>query len=116
MDDYTIHENRYKYHIVNNDSMKRVICISRYAGVYYRGVATCSPDDTFDVAVGMKLARLRCDRKINKVKNKYIDQRLLETNVLLAAVQKELYALGCIKVKYMKDDFRTEDEFRAMDV
>jgi len=114
-EDYTIDEKRYKYRIVNNETVKKVICLSHYAGKTYRGISICSPEDEFDVTKGMKLARLRCDRKINKVKNKYIDDRILSANLMLALVQKELRELGCIKVKYVKDDIETETALRAVD-
>lgn len=53
---------RYKYFI--DDNKNRVICVSTFAGKAVRGVAKCSDADTFDVEVGKKLAKLRCDEKV----------------------------------------------------
>jgi len=106
--EFTLTRKRYKYYVVHDGDMHKVICVSHYAGKSYRGIAICSPDDTFNLDKGMTLAKLRCDRKINAVKNKYVDDRIMSANIMLALVQKELRELACLKVKYMKEDVETE--------
>lgn len=51
---------RYRF-IRYND---KIICLSTYAKKVVRGIAKCSPNDTFSVTVGEKLAQLRCDKKV----------------------------------------------------
>ena len=52
---------KYTYNISGN----KVICVSRYAGKPVRGIAKCCEEyDNFNAETGMKLARLRCDKKI----------------------------------------------------
>lgn len=51
---------RYSFYKTKN----KVICVSSYAGKTIRGIAKCSPDDTFDEEKGERLARLRCDLKV----------------------------------------------------
>lgn len=53
-----------------------VIAISTYAKRPVRGVAKCSPHDTFDAELGKKLAIARCNRKVaekraNRAEEKY---------------------------------------------
>lgn len=47
---------------------RKVICVSEYNGKKYRGIASCMPEDTFDVEVGEKLAKMRCDLKIARAR------------------------------------------------
>lgn len=53
-----------KYRFVVNESKGVVVALSSFAGETVRGVARCSPNDTFDVELGKKLAVARCDYKI----------------------------------------------------
>ena len=63
---------KYKYY--NDD--KRVVAVSTYAKKNVRGVAVCSNDDDFDLDFGKKLAKIRCDKKINKKRLKYLCDRV----------------------------------------
>lgn len=58
---------KYSYFKTN----RKIICVATYAGRRYRGIAKCSPDDSFDEEVGKKLARMRCDLKTSEAKLKY---------------------------------------------
>ncbi|MBQ3502365.1 MAG: hypothetical protein IJA72_01740 [Clostridia bacterium] len=51
---------RYKFY----QSGGKTICVSTFAKKPVRGVAKCSPNDTYDEEKGMRLAQLRCDVKI----------------------------------------------------
>lgn len=65
--------SRYRFYITDN----KVICVSSYMGRTVRGVAKCSPNDTFDTEFGMKLAQARCDYK---VAIKRYERALMKTN------------------------------------
>ena len=54
---------RYKYY---TDGNGRTICVSTFAKKVVKGIAKCSPADTYDDDVGKNLARLRCDMKVAK--------------------------------------------------
>ena len=53
---------RYRFYINGN----QVICVSSYAKKPIKGVAKCSPEDTFNEEIGKQLAKLRCDAKVAK--------------------------------------------------
>lgn len=52
----------YKYIVTSN----KVIAISTYGNESVRGIAKCSPTDTFDMETGKRLATARCNKKIAK--------------------------------------------------
>lgn len=56
--------NRYRYIIDSEETPKKVIVLSKYAGKDVRGIAKCSPNDKFDIETGRVLATLRCDEKV----------------------------------------------------
>lgn len=53
---------RYRFYVNGN----QVICVSSYAKKPIKGVAKCSPEDTFNLEIGKQLAKLRCDAKVAK--------------------------------------------------
>ena len=53
---------RYRFYVNGN----QVICVSSYAKKPVKGVAKCSPEDTFNEEIGKQLAKLRCDAKVAK--------------------------------------------------
>lgn len=55
---------RYRYYVNGN----QVICVSSYAKKPVKGVAKCSPEDTFNLEIGKQLAKLRCDAKVTKLR------------------------------------------------
>lgn len=68
----------YKYYY--SEEKGKVICVSHYAGKPVRGVAVCSPSDTFDLETGKKLAKLRCDVKVAALRAKRAHALWLEAN------------------------------------
>ena len=54
---------RYKFDYSED---KKIICISTFAKQEVRGVAKCSPEDSFNFKIGSMLAQLRCDAKVSK--------------------------------------------------
>lgn len=45
-----------------------VAAVRHYKGKTVRGVAKCAPNDEFDLGKGTKLAELRCEQKIAKMR------------------------------------------------
>lgn len=70
-----------KYKFYTND--KKVIAVSTYAKKNVRGVAVCSKDDNFDADFGMKLAKIRCDRKINEKRLKHLNKKVKDVNTII---------------------------------
>ena len=56
--------NRYRYIVDSEETPKKVIVLSKYAGKDVRGIAKCSPNDAFNIETGRELATLRCDEKV----------------------------------------------------
>ena len=52
-----------KYHFYHNTENGIVVCTTLYKGQIVRGTAKCSPEDSFNIEVGKKLAYLRCKQK-----------------------------------------------------
>ena len=69
---------------------KKIVVVSRYAGKVVRGVAKCSPGDTYDVEKGEKLARLRCDEKIAEKRVARSQAAYVEAVANLMAAQKRV--------------------------
>lgn len=65
---------RYKFYIADN----KVIAVSSYAGKTVKGVAKCSPEDTFDVEKGKQLAAARCNAKIAEKREKRAWEKVSE--------------------------------------
>ena len=59
-------KNVYKTYV--DEKNRTVIAVCRYAGRNVRAVAKCSPEDTFDIAIGTELAIARCEWKVAKLK------------------------------------------------
>jgi hypothetical protein len=107
--DVAEYDNNYHFYYNTRNSM--VVCTTAYKGKTIRGVAKCSPEDTFDLEVGKKLAYLRCRYKFAKKKaaqasgvyakaftealriNKYLDRVISfisDTGYELAKAQEDL--------------------------
>lgn len=62
--------NPYKFILDNEENPTKVIVLTKYAGRPVRGIAKCSPNDTFNETLGRDLAQLRCDLKVAKLRMK----------------------------------------------
>lgn len=51
---------KYRFYFGKN----KIVAISTFGGREVRGVAKCSPKDTFDIEKGKKLAAARCNMKV----------------------------------------------------
>lgn len=85
---------------------KKIIVVSRYAGKVVRGVAKCSPGDTYDVEKGEKLARLRCDEKIAEKRVARSQEAYADAVANLVKAQKRVEAMK----QYMDDAAAEYDE------
>ena len=50
---------------------KQVIAISTYAGRTVKGVATCAPEDEYNLEAGKKLAAAKCEVKVATKRMKF---------------------------------------------
>ena len=67
-------------------SENRVYCMTFYAGKTVKGVAKRNPEDEFDLEVGKRLARARCDYKLRKkqLKNKIKRCEIAQAELIIA--------------------------------
>lgn len=70
---------RYRFYQSNN----KIIAVSTYGGKTVRGVATCHPNDTFDLEKGKKIAAARCGKKIAEKRMKRAENKFLEAGFKL---------------------------------
>lgn len=64
---------KYKFY---TDNKTYVIAESTYAGIPIQAKAKCSPEDTFDLDFGKKLAAARCNLKICKKRYKVANEKV----------------------------------------
>ena len=67
-----------------------VEALSSYGGEIVRGVAKCSPEDTFDLEFGMQLASARCDLKVAEKRVKRATKKYSEAANAHMATSKRL--------------------------
>lgn len=79
---------KYKFYVSPRES--KVIAVSSYAGREVKGVATCAPEDKFDLKKGMALAAARCNLKIAEKRMKRASQKHEEANEILLAAGEYL--------------------------
>lgn len=77
----------YKFYYSNN----KVICVSSFAGRTIRGVAKCSPNDTFNKETGEKLAQARCDLKVAEARFKYAERMIDQASEMQRRADDEYY-------------------------
>ncbi len=91
---------KYKFYVSPNEN--KVIAVSSYAGRKVTGVATCAPEDKFDLKKGMALAAARCNLKVAEKRMKRASQKREEADeILLAASEylaktKNYYGDACV--------------------
>lgn len=77
--------DKYKYFVNGN----KIIAISTYAGKTVRGVATCHPEDNFDIETGKKLAAMRCDLKVREKRWKAANRKAEEKWIAFRKAEDE---------------------------
>lgn len=89
-----------------NFSENRVYCMTFYAGKTVKGVAKRAPEDEFDLEIGKKLARARCEYKVAKAKYKRkTDRRTIADKELIVALEHASNAL-----KYQTEAYNALEE------
>lgn len=78
---------RYKFF---SNKTGKVIAVSTYAGKEIRGVAKCNPKDQFDLVLGGKLAKARCDLKIARKRHERACAKYKEAQELADKIHKRL--------------------------
>ena len=79
---------KYKFYVSPNEN--KVIAVSSYCGRKVTGVATCAPEDKFDLKKGMALAAARCNLKVTEKRMKRAAQKHEEANEILLAAGEYL--------------------------
>ena len=77
------------YKIYVDEKNKTVIAVCRYAGRNIRAIAKCSPEDTFDIDFGTKLAKARCDVKVAKAKIQNASVAYMKASVAADEAQRQ---------------------------
>ena len=77
--------DKYKYFVNGN----KIIAISTYAGKTVRGVATCHPEDNFDIETGKQLAAMRCDLKVREKRWKAANRKAEEKWIAFRKAEEE---------------------------
>lgn len=80
-------KNNYKIYI--DEKNKTVIAVCRYAGRNIRAVAKCSPEDTFDLDFGRRLAKARCDIKVARAKIQNASAAYMKASIAADEAQKQ---------------------------
>ena len=71
-----IYSNNVTYNVYVIENRKMVVAVTKYNGNTVRAVAKCHPEDTFDEKTGIRLAVLRCEIKLNKMKRSILKEHL----------------------------------------
>ena len=80
-----------RYRFVRSDN--KIICLSSYGKKVVRGIAKCSPNDTFSVTVGERLAQYRCDAKVEEKRMKRASDKYKEALAEFAKAKDHLFAM-----------------------
>lgn len=82
-------ESKYKFYSFHIDEKgKKVVAVTHYAGRTIRGIAKCSPADTFDIELGCKIAVARAEKKVAQAKIRNASAKYLAAAVAADAAQK----------------------------
>lgn len=83
-----------KYDFYFSKDKQKVIAVSTYAGRPVRGVAICSPEDTYDVWSGKVLAAARCNQKVAEKRLKRAEKKLREATAAFTQAQKHMLEMN----------------------
>lgn len=94
---------------------KMVVVTTKYEGKTIKGVAKCAPEDTFDVEVGTKLAKLRCLSKLYDKIYRNMAQELSNLGSCIDDLQAEYnFRFEKFKAMLTKSD-EVEDELAILE-
>ncbi len=79
-----------KYHFYYNVETGTIVCTTIYKGQMVRGIAKCSPEDSFELETGKKLAYLRCKAKFARKKLQRARKAYAEAVIVEARAKNNL--------------------------
>ena len=91
--------NRYQIYVDDTRDPSRVFVISHYAGKPVRGISKCAPGDEFDLSHGVRIAKLRCDLKVAKLRQARANRRHAEAIANLEEAQNQVKEMA----RYLSD-------------
>ena len=71
------------------DGKTKVIVVTKFHNKKIRGIAKCSPEDTFDFEKGKQLAELRCRKKLVAEQYNFYTEKLELIDVLIDKYNRE---------------------------
>ena len=80
-------KKNYHFYLTSDNA---VVAVSTYAGKTVKGVAKCSPNDTFSLEDGKALAAARCNLKISEKRRNRAARKLEEARTALVDVVRHL--------------------------
>lgn len=98
-----------RYRFIETEN--KVICISTFAKKPIKGIAKCSPNDTFNSEIGRKLAQLRCDEKIANKRANRAAQKYLEAEQILVEANEYFYDM---KQYYLDSEYQYNKAYKAL--
>lgn len=101
--------DKYKYFVNGN----KIIAISTYAGKTVRGVATCHPEDNFDIETGKQLAAMRCDLKVREKRWKAANRKAEEKWVAFCKAEDEFNEADIFLDESYKDWEKAKNDYQA---
>ena len=93
---------KYRYYKQDN----KIIAVSTYAGKTVRGIAKCSPEDTFDEDKGKEIAAARCNAKVAKKRLANATSKYYEAYEALKRAQKRFNEMS----SYIEDAAKAKKE------
>ena len=93
---------------------KTIIAISSYAGKPVRGKAKCEPGDDYDIALGEKLAALRCNLKIAKKRSKNASKKFADAKKTLARAKTEVANMEDYLTNATMEEIRLVEEYKEL--
>lgn len=98
-----------KYNYYTDKEQHKIIAVSSFAGKNVRGVAKCSPEDKYDLDIGMNLATLRCAVKIASKRLARAEQKKYEAYEAFAAAAQRYDAMST----YWADSVQAYEDAKA---
>lgn len=103
---------KYIYNICDN----KIVCVSHYAGKAVRGVSKCDETcDEFDIALGMDLAKLRCDKKIAEKRLARATAKFKEAQEALVAASNNMNRMNSYYEDSLKELYEVSYSLEQME-
>lgn len=111
-----VNSNNVTYNVYVIEHRRMVVAVTKYRGNIARAVAKCHPEDTFDEKMGIRLAVLRCEIKLNKMKRRFLrkDLERLARNLRIyeeaARAAENAYDKKIDEYAFLGDDILSAEE------